>query len=136
MIETILTAFPYRNYNTAINTLINDTLKLAGEGEYYPTRSQYKNYKLYEEDNNIIFKCLATGLSEQDLDIKFKDRTLQITTQKEDSADSDFNVSINRKFSLHKDIDVNNSYANLDKGILTVTMPLKENGEDLKINFK
>ena len=136
MIETILTAFPYRNYNTAINTLINDTLKLAGEGEYYPTRSQYKNYKLYEEDNNIVFKCLATGLSEQDLDIKFKDRTLQITTQKEDSADSDFNVSINRKFSLHKDIDVNNSYANLDKGILTVTMPLKENGEDLKINFK
>lgn len=136
MIETILTAFPYRNYNTAINTLINDTLKLAGEGEYYPTRSQYKNYKLYEEDNNIIFKCLATGLSEQDLDIKFKDRTLQITTQKEDSADSDFNVSINRQFSLHKDIDANNSYANLDKGILTVTMPLKENGEDLKINFK
>ena len=136
MIETILTAFPYRNYNTAINTLINDTLKLAGEGEYYPTRSQYKNYKLYEEDNNIIFKCLATGLSEQDLDIKFKDRTLQITTQKEDSADSDFNVTINRQFSLHKDIDANNSYANLDKGILTVTMPLKENSEDLKINFK
>jgi len=133
MIDTILTSLPYKQYNTAFDSLINDTLRLTNNTQISSSKF---SYKLFEEDNNIIFKCLATGLSEEDLDINFKDKMLQIKTVNEDISDYSFFTSINKKFSLFKDIDAGNSFAKLDKGILTITMPLKENKEDLKINFK
>ena len=133
MIDTILTSFPYKQYNNAFDSIINDTLRLTNNTQISSTKF---TYKLFEEDNNIIFKCLATGLSEEDLDINFKDKTLQIKTTNEDLSDYSFCTSINKKFSLFKDIDASNSFAKLDKGILTITMPLKESKEDLKISFK
>jgi len=133
MIDTILTSFPYKQYNNAFDSIINDTLRLTNNTQISSSKF---TYKLFEEDNNIIFKCLATGLSEEDLDINFKDKTLQIKTTNEDLSDYSFCTSINKKFSLFKDIDASNSFAKLDKGILTITMPLKESKEDLKISFK
>jgi len=133
MIDTILTSFPYKQYNNAFDSIINDTLRLTNNTQIASSKF---TYKLFEEDNNIIFKCLATGLSEEDLDINFKDKTLQIKTTNEDLSDYSFCTSINKKFSLFKDIDASNSFAKLDKGILTITMPLKESKEDLKISFK
>lgn len=91
--------------------------------------------KVFEENNNIVFKCLATGVSEKDIDITFDKKKLRVKTLSNEK-NKDFKSSINEIIMLNRSIDIDNSFAKLKEGILTVTMPVDKKDTKHKISFK
>ena len=119
------------------NAIIRDLSQVPYSSySYYPaTQFNTQSYKLFEEDNNIIFNCLAAGISQDDIDITFDKKKLLVKSLK--SEDSKFFKSkINESITLNRSIDINNSFAKLKEGILTVTMPIDKNDTKHKISFK
>lgn len=92
-------------------------------------------YKLFEESGNIIFKCLAPGINKEDINIAFDKKKLLLKSTP-DKGDKDFKTSFDDAISLYKTIDVENSFAELDMGILTVTMPINKSETKKKILFR
>jgi len=74
------------------------------------------------------------GIDQDKLDISIKNRQLEVKTS--DISDVEFSVPFNNKINFQKDIDTENSFASLDKGILTITMPIKGGQEKTKVKFK
>ena len=93
------------------------------------------DYKLYEEDNTIIFKCLAPCYEEKDFDIKIDNKTLEVKSNLEDKDSLDFDYLVDKTFKFQKDINPITSYAKLEKGILTITMPIKEDNQKTAVKF-
>jgi len=93
------------------------------------------NYRLYEEDNNIIYKCLAPSFEEKDLDIKIDNKSLKVKSILENKEDIDFTCFSDRSFKFKKDIDPITSFANLEKGVLTITMPIRESSKMTDVKF-
>ncbi len=93
------------------------------------------NYKLYEQEGNIIFTCLAPSLEEKDLDIKIDNRSLTVSCLIEDKNSIDFNCFSDRKFKFTKDIESSTSFAKLERGVLTITMPIKEGLKMTSVKF-
>lgn len=133
MINSLFATYPTKYHTTALDTLINDTLKFV---DYYSDEKQYSSsYKLFVEDNNIVFKCIMPGLEQDHLDILIENNLLKVST-KESAKDIEFASSFNKSFKLSSDVDYDNSFASLDKGILTITMPKKEGHKTSQIKFK
>lgn len=108
------------------------------ENSYYTKRQNYSKlntYKLFEELDNIVFKCLAPGISKEDLDISFDKKRLYIKSNNL-SAGCGFEANFNDSIALYKNIDAENSFAKLSKGILTVTMPINKVETKKKILFR
>ena len=124
--------------DTIFNTLIKDLSQVPYSSyTYYPeASSNIKPYKVFEEDNNIIFKCLAAGISQDDIDITFDKKKLQVKSLSRNIDKNNFKSSINESITLNRGIDVKNSFAKLKEGILTVTMPINKNDTKHKILFK
>lgn len=93
------------------------------------------NYRLYEEDNNIIYKCLAPSFEEKDLDIKIDNKSLKVKSNLENKEDIDFTCFSDRSFKFKKDIDPITSFASLEKGVLTITMPIRESSKMTDVKF-
>ena len=123
--------------DTIFNTLIKDLSQVpCSSYSYYPaTQSSNKSYKVFEEDNNIVFKCLAAGISQDDIDITFDKKKLCVKSLS-NKGNEHFKSNIDERITLNRTIDVNNSFAKLKEGILTVTMPIDKNDTKHKISFK
>ena len=93
------------------------------------------NYVLKEKDSNVIFQCLAPSVEEEMLEISFKNKMLSVET-KNSQKDLPFFQELNYSLNLKKEIDTDSSFASLKNGVLTVTMPLKEDQIEKKIRFK
>ena len=120
-------------FNTIIRDLSQSPITIY---DYYPTTQlKSKSYKIFEEDNNIVFKCLAVGVSKEDVDITFDSKKLRIKSSL-DKGDNIFKSNINESITLNKSIDVKNSFARLEEGILTVIMPVDKKDSRHKILFK
>lgn len=119
-----------------IDTMINSILKEYDYMSCYNgTKRKLNTYTLVQEDNNLIFKCLATGLSENDIKISFDDKKLYIKSLNI-QEEKDFGTSFNDAVYLSKRIDPKESYAKLSKGILTIKMPLLSKEGKQEISFK
>ncbi len=133
MINSLFATYPTRYSTTTLDSLLNDTLKFV---DYCSDEKQYSSqYKLFTEDNNIIFKCSMPGLDQEHLDIVIENKLLKVKT-KESVKEIDFAPSFKKSFKLSNDVDCVNSFASLEKGILTITMPKKEQHKTSKIKFK
>jgi len=120
-------------FNTIIRDLSQSPITIY---DYYPTTQlKSKSYKIFEEDNNIVFKCLAVGICQDDIDITFGNKKLVIKSSL-NKDDKIFKSDINESITLNSAIDVKNSFAKLEKGILTVTMPVDKKDLQHKILFK
>ncbi len=123
--------------DTIFNTLIKDLSQVPYSSYiYYPEATMNtKSYKIFEEDNNIIFKCLAAGVSQNDIDITFDKKKLCVKSSNNDD-NKFFKSNIDESITLNRTIDVNKRFAKLKEGILTVTMPIDKNDAKHKILFK
>ena len=122
--------------DTIFNTLIKDLSQPYATYAYYPaTQTSTKQYKVFEEDNNIIFQCLAAGVSQDNIDITFDKKRLCVKSL-DNKENKLFKSNINESIILNKSIDVDNSFAKLKEGILTVTMPIDKKDTKHKISFK
>lgn len=133
MFSTVFGEFPvnhysYKDYSKAIDALTNDVLN-------FTSSASNSSYSLKEIDGSIVFDCIAPSITKENLTITFKDRKLAVKTIGE-TKDLPYFTPINISLPLRKDIDVKNSFAELENGVLKITMPLKEDAKEKKISFK
>lgn len=100
--------------------------------------SKMSDYKIEEDDKNYIIEMDMPGVKKEDLEIGVKENILSIYAErkKEDKTESkngdkkeafivvskyeqSFNIS-------DKGVDIDNIQANLDNGVLKITLPKKE----------
>ena len=87
----------------------------------------------YEEENNIVFKILAAGFDKSDININLTPDTLEIKSTKEDLTKKTLLTPIREKFKIYKEVEPERTVATLDRGILEITMPVKQKFHKRKV---
>ena len=93
-----------------------------------------KNYSLIKKDNNVNFTAITPGFDKNNISMKIDNKHLIVTGKLEEKT-SLVNNEVYYKVYVGDDIDKSNVSANLDKGILKITMPISEDKKEYKINF-
>ena len=116
----------------------------AGEGEV-STRTWAPPVDIYENGDNLVLKAELPGINPDDVEIRVEDNTLYLKGErkfeKEVKEQSYHRVersygAFTRTFSLPNSVDADKVTANYKDGVLTLTMPKKEEAKPktIKIN--
>ena len=92
-----------------------------------------RNYKIYEDDKGYTIEMDMPGVKKSDLEIGVKENILSIYAERKkvikgEEGDKEEVVSkYEQSFNISdKSIDVDNISANFENGVLTLTLPKKE----------
>lgn len=94
--------------------------------------NRVSDYKMEEDDKNYIIEIDIPGVRKEDLEIGIKENILSIYAErkKEDKTENKESVVISKyeqSFNISdRSVDVDNIQANLDNGVLKITLPKKE----------
>lgn len=90
---------------------------------------------IYEDENTVVIKAELPGVDQNDIQVKIEDSTLTLrgerkhdqTVKKENYHRIErYYGSFQRSFSLPRTVDQEKVKATCEKGILTITLPKKE----------
>ncbi|MCF8307607.1 MAG: Hsp20/alpha crystallin family protein [Bacteroidales bacterium] len=101
-----------------------------GENNCYVPKSN-----IAEKDNEYAIEIAAPGLSKKDITIEIEDDVLAVKSEKKEDPDVQYTLkefgygNFERTFSLPEDIDQSNINASFEDGILTISLPKKEEVE-------
>ena len=115
-----------------------------GEGEV-STRTWAPPVDIYENGDNLVLKAELPGINPDDVEIRVEDNTLYVKGErkfeKEVKEQNYHRVersygTFARSFSLPNSVDADKVAANFKDGVLTLTMPKKEEAKPktIKIN--
>jgi len=115
----------------------NSTFNTLQEKINYPV-------DIYETENGLRFELAVVGLTENDLSIQIEDNTLRIKHDKlEDNIplEAYYQKGITKRsfdlaWKLSSKLDLAQSEAILDKGLLIITVPYGAENAPLKIEIK
>jgi len=116
----------------------------AGEGEV-STRTWAPPVDIYENGDSLVLKAEVPGINPDDVEIRVEDNTLYLKGErkfeKEVKEQNYHRIersygTFTRTFSLPNSIDADKVVANYRDGVLTLTMPKKEEAKPktIKIN--
>ncbi len=94
--------------------------------------NRVSDYKVEEDDKNYIIEIDIPGVRKEDLEIGIKENILSIYAErkKEDKTENKESVVVSKyeqSFNISdRSVDVDNIQANLDNGVLKITLPKKE----------
>ena len=91
------------------------------------------SYRLNNEKDRVVFIAEAMGLVKDDIEMSIKDKHLTVTSKSDNK--SHFVSSLNHTIYVGDDIDKDRVTAQLERGVLTISMPLQENKKDFEIKF-
>ena len=105
------------------------------------------NLNVAEDDDEIIITTNLPGVDEEDIDISARNNRLTISAEfKDEFEDSDEEMSwharelrygrFDRTVQLPTEVDLDGSDADLEKGVLTITLPKTEPGALHKIAIR
>ena len=96
---------------------------------YYPTQQQQN---ISETDDTITILMDVPGFKKSELSINYENETLQITAKKEDDSNR---PCVTKSYQI-SNIDIKKSVANLEDGVLTLTLEktAKSKKQQLKIS--
>jgi HSP20 family protein len=110
-----------------INTLLGTTLADTGLGAQFPV-------VLDEDKANIYVRADLPGVSRQDINLEFAEGRLTISAErKQKIGEKEESTSLSRSFSVPSDIQADKAGATYENGVLTVTLPKREEAKPLKI---
>jgi HSP20 family protein len=139
---------PFRGLTTAqgeLERLFREAFSpVSGEGEL-STRTWAPPVDIYENGDNLVLKAELPGVDPKDVEIRVEDNTLYMKGErkfeKEVKEENYHRVersygNFTRSFSLPNSIDADKVSAEYKDGILTLTMPKKEEAKPktIKIN--
>ena len=113
-----------RIFLPALNSMLDDFRCLDG-GMLY---NRMSDYKIEEDDKNYFIEMDMPGVKKEDLEIGVKENILSIYAErkKEDKTENKESVVVSKyeqSFNISaKGIDVDNIQANLDNGVLKITI--------------
>ena len=100
---------------------------------------------IFEDENQIILSAELPGLSDKDVTVNVENNVLTISGERalenEEKKDGYTRVeryygSFNRSFSLPNTVDIEKVDAKMDKGVLTVSLPRREDTKPKQIEVK
>lgn len=100
---------------------------------------------IYEDEVSVVIKAEIPDVDQKDIDIKIENNTLTIRGERKHSSEvkkeNYFRVEryfgqFQRSFSLPQSIDQEKVQASCDKGILTITLPKREETKPKQISVK
>ncbi len=121
---------------------INDFMNIINK-----TFSRYNEYpfvRIYENDDNFIFKFEVPGISTESINIEVENDILNISFDKPFEEIKDTKVIRNeinygkfvRNFQLPVKVDVDRAVADYKNGVLTLNLPKAEEAKPKKIAIK
>ena len=117
-----------RIFLPALNSMLDD-FRCLDNSMFY---NRMSDYKIEEDDKNYFIEMDMPGVKKEDLEIGVKENILSIYAErkKEDKTENKESVVVSKyeqSFNISaKGIDVDNIQANLDNGVLKITLPKKE----------
>ena len=117
---------------------------VSGEGEV-STRTWAPPVDIYENGDNLVLKAELPGINPDEVEIRVEDNTLYLKGErkfeKEVKEQNYHRVersygTFTRSFSLPNSVDADKVVANFKDGVLTLTMPKKEEAKPktIKVN--
>ncbi len=127
----MFTLKPY-NFDVLLENLLNDYDRSLGNvktsNKLY---SRNNSYSLTKEKDNIIFQTIATGLSKEDVVMSIENQKLNVSSKgKEEKFVSNFNYTL-----YVGDVQPEGAVASLERGILTISIPVKPEHKAFDIKF-
>lgn len=99
-----------------------------------------------EDDKNMVVEMQAPGFEEKDIDLSLRNGVLEIKAQHSDKQEDksskrgyllkESSSSYYRRIALPEHVDENNVQAELDKGVLKITIPFAERPEPKRVKIK
>ena len=117
-----------RIFLPALNSMLDD-FRCLDSSMFY---NRMSDYKIEEDEKNYIIEMDMPGVKKEDLEVGVKENILSIYAErkKEDKTENKESVVVSKyeqSFNISaKGIDVDNIQANLDNGVLKITLPKKE----------
>lgn len=132
-----------------LNSMVNDAfgLDLFDHGENTETGSWTPRVDIVEDETHYLLTADLPGVNKQEIDISYKDGTLAISGQRENTVTSDeegkkihrverYYGSYYRSFKLPETIDDEKIEAKYENGILAVSIPKAEKQVKRQIEIK
>ncbi len=126
------------------NRLFNETFSRAFGDEELPARSWAPAVDIFENDNNIVLKAELPGVDPKDVEVRVEDNMLYLkgerNFEKEVKEDNYHRIersygSFARSFSLPGSIDSDKVEASYKEGLLTLTIPKREEAKPKTIKI-
>lgn len=117
-----------RIFLPVLNSMLDD-FRCLDNSMFY---NRMSDYKIEEDEKNYIIEMDMPGVKKEDLEVGIKENILSIYAErkKEDKTENKESVVVSKyeqSFNISaKGIDVDNIQANLDNGVLKITLPKKE----------
>lgn len=117
-----------RIFLPALNSMLDD-FRCLDSSMFY---NRMSDYKIEEDEKNYTIEMDMPGVKKEDLEVGIKENILSIYAErkKEDKTENKESVVVSKyeqSFNISaKGIDVDNIQANLDNGVLKITLPKKE----------
>lgn len=125
----LLNRSPWTGLETELDQLFETAFAQAG------THSNKRFLlDLYEDKENTYVRAELPGVKKEDINIEFVDDFLSIAaTRRIQNGEREENVSMSRSIMLTHEVQADKVGAKLEDGILTVTLPKKEQTQARKI---
>ncbi len=100
---------------------------------------------IYEDENSVVIKAELPGVDQKEIDIRIEDNTLTLRGERKHSQEvkkenyhrvERFYGTFQRSFSLPHTIDQEHVKATCDQGVLTITLPKREEKKPKQINVE
>ena len=100
---------------------------------------------IYEDENSVVIKAELPGVDQKEIDIRIEDNTLTLRGERKHSQEvkkenyhrvERFYGTFQRSFSLPHTIDQERVKATCDQGVLTITLPKREEKKPKQINVE
>ncbi|OFX43710.1 MAG: hypothetical protein A2046_03605 [Bacteroidetes bacterium GWA2_30_7] len=144
-----MTLINYPNLTTGLNTLnFNDLID--GFFDYTVEKLDYTKQKplvnIYENDNSYKIEMALPGISKEQISINVEKNILTITSVNSDKTEDDKKIilkefdyrNFEKKYTLSKDLDLENIVAKFENGIMQIEVPKKQLSNEVtsrKINI-
>lgn len=139
---------PFRNLATSqdrFNRLLNESFSRFLGDEEMSSRGWMPPVDIYETDDNIVLKAELPGVNPNDVEIRVEGSTLYMKgerkLEKEVKEENMYRVersygAFNRTFALPGSVDPDKVEAEYKDGILTLTIPKREESKPKTIKIK
>jgi HSP20 family protein len=132
-----------RSLHDQIDNMFNDFFRgsaLSGLTQTTPSLDIYS-----DDDKNMVVEVHAPGFEEKDIDLSLQEGVLEIKAQRQEKQEEtdkkrgymvkESSSSFYRRIVLPEYVDENKVSAELDKGVLKVTVPYAERPEPKRIKI-
>ena len=114
-----------RRINDNIDTLLKDPFWDEFENSF---TKPSKGWHCIKEDKNWILEIAIPGLTKEDLKVKMIKGDLSIASTNEDNI---WLGSFDKRFTLPQDVNTKKIKAKVENGVLTLTLSIKEDTENI-----